>query len=143
LQPLDRIVFGALKSEVRRPFRRHASPNLGLKRRAPDGVQDMIEAYEGLNDATLAAAWELSQADDDWADSFGDGDKGSAKRAMCTSLVSGLPEGGCANVVFASSSDPIRFGIIVYTRPVSSPRSSVTIGARFHFEQSHRRPLRT
>jgi hypothetical protein len=70
LQPLDRMVFGALKSEARRLFRQHASRNPELKRRKRDAVHDMIEAWDGLSDGTLNAAWRLYQEDDDWGDEF-------------------------------------------------------------------------
>jgi hypothetical protein len=66
LQPLDRMVFGALKSEARRLFRRNAASNPELKRRKRDAVKDLIEAWAGLNDATLSAAWALYQGDENW-----------------------------------------------------------------------------
>jgi hypothetical protein len=74
LQPLDRMVFGALKSEAWRLFRRHAPRNPKLKRHKQDAVREMIEAWEGLSDATLNAAWQLYREDDDWGEGFSMGD---------------------------------------------------------------------
>ena len=68
LQPLDRKVFGALKSESRRLFRHHASDNPELKRRKLDAVRDMIEAWDVLSDATLQAAWSLYREEDAWTE---------------------------------------------------------------------------
>jgi hypothetical protein len=66
LQPLDRMVFGALKSEARRLFRRNAASNPELKRRKQDAVRDLIDAWSELNDTTLSAAWGLYQGNEDW-----------------------------------------------------------------------------
>jgi hypothetical protein len=68
LQPLDRMVFGALKSQSRRIFRRQASLDPELKRRKQDAVLAMIEAWNGLSEVTLNAAWELYQEDDPWGE---------------------------------------------------------------------------
>jgi hypothetical protein len=72
LQPLDRKVFGVLKSETRRLFRQHASGNPELKRRKSDAVQDVLEAWNGLSDAILHSAWLLYEEDgaDDWEGGF-------------------------------------------------------------------------
>jgi hypothetical protein len=55
LQPLGRRVFGALKSESRRLFRRQASCNPELKRRKAEAVQDVIAVWHGLSDFTSSA----------------------------------------------------------------------------------------
>jgi hypothetical protein len=74
LQPLDRMVFDALKSEARRLFRRHASRNPKLKRHKQDAVRDIIEAWERLRGVTLNAAWQLYREDDDWGERSSMGD---------------------------------------------------------------------
>jgi hypothetical protein len=68
LQPLDRMVFGALKSASRRLFRRSGSANPELKHRQRDAVRDMIEAWERLSEATLTEAWDRYEDDDVWGE---------------------------------------------------------------------------
>lgn len=62
LQPLDRCVLGALKSEARRPFRERISGNTELKRSKRDVVDDMLAAWARLSDETLEVAWDVHDA---------------------------------------------------------------------------------
>jgi hypothetical protein len=66
LQPLDRVIFGVLKSEARRLFRRRASYDPGLKRSKREAVEDMITAWDMLSVTALEAAWRLYENEDEW-----------------------------------------------------------------------------
>jgi hypothetical protein len=66
MQPLDRKVFGALKSEARRLFRQAAADNPTLKISRRNAAIFMCEAWAQLGDATLLAAWNIYQADEVW-----------------------------------------------------------------------------
>jgi hypothetical protein len=66
LQPLDKVVFGALKSEARRIFRQRVADNLGLKRSKRDAVADMITAWDWLSDEAIRAAWQSYQGEEEW-----------------------------------------------------------------------------
>jgi hypothetical protein len=68
LQPLDRVVFGALKSEARRLFRRRTSHDPELKRSKRDAIADLVAAWDMLTPATLEAAWQLYENEDEWAE---------------------------------------------------------------------------
>jgi hypothetical protein len=68
LQPLDRCIFGALKSEARRLFRERISANAELKRSKRDAVEDMLVAWARLSDETLQAAWDVYESQEEWAE---------------------------------------------------------------------------
>jgi hypothetical protein len=66
LQPLDKVVFGALKSQARRLFRLRVAENPGLKRSKREAVADMMKAWESLSQETLQAAWHLYENEEEW-----------------------------------------------------------------------------
>jgi hypothetical protein len=70
LQPLDRRVFGALKSEARRLFRRRISNNIEIKRSKREAVEDMITTWERLSDEVLKAAWDIYETEEEWEQEF-------------------------------------------------------------------------
>jgi hypothetical protein len=63
LQPLDRTIFGALKSHARRLFRYQARNNPWLRRTRHDGAQDMVAAWEMISAETVTAGWEICEND--------------------------------------------------------------------------------
>jgi hypothetical protein len=68
LQPLDRYVFGALKSICRRLFHRHYQVHEDGQTRKPDAIKFLIEAWEALTVHVLQKAWGI------YEDVFGDAD---------------------------------------------------------------------
>jgi hypothetical protein len=66
LQPLDRKVFGALKSEARRLFRLLAAKNPELKLCKKNTTQTMCDAWNALSAATIASAWEIYSGEEKW-----------------------------------------------------------------------------
>jgi hypothetical protein len=66
MQPLDRKVFGALKSEARRLFRQSAADNPALKICRKQAAQTMLQAWALLTDDTLEAAWDIYETGDPW-----------------------------------------------------------------------------
>jgi hypothetical protein len=67
LQPLDRMIFGALKSIARRLFRRRTSHDPELKPSKRDAVTDMIAGWDILSDGIFQAAWALYQDEEEWS----------------------------------------------------------------------------
>jgi hypothetical protein len=59
LQPLDRSVFGALKSRAKHLFHERFRLNPFERRTKIHAVQDMVSAWSHLGEATLVAAWEI------------------------------------------------------------------------------------
>jgi hypothetical protein len=66
LQPLDRTIFGALKSTACGLFRRRTSHDPELKRSKCDAAPEMIAARDILSDRTLHPAWALYQDEEEW-----------------------------------------------------------------------------
>ena len=66
LQPLDRTVFGVLKSEARRLFRIRTSHDPEIKRSKRDAVAEMITAWQMLSESSLESAWAIYQVEDEW-----------------------------------------------------------------------------
>jgi hypothetical protein len=60
------MVYGVLKSEARRLFRRRTSHDLAVKRSKCDAVREMIDAWDRLSGETLEAAWTLYQNEEEW-----------------------------------------------------------------------------
>jgi hypothetical protein len=73
LQPLDRYIFGALKSTCRRLFQRFCMGIEGERIRIADGVQFLKEAWDRLETKVIEAGWgiyedalgDVSEADDE------------------------------------------------------------------------------
>jgi hypothetical protein len=61
LQPLDRTIFGALKSHARRLFRCQVRDNPLLRRTKHEAAQDMVAGWEMLSAEMLAARWEICE----------------------------------------------------------------------------------
>jgi hypothetical protein len=75
LQPLDRYVFGALKSVCRRLFHRHCHVHIDGKTGKPDAIRFLIEAWESLAVGVFEKAWAIYEdilgevgddSDDEW-----------------------------------------------------------------------------
>jgi hypothetical protein len=65
LQPLDRKVFGGLKSEARRIFREWAVDNQELTVKRIIAAHTMCAAWDQLSEETLASAWNIYQLDNE------------------------------------------------------------------------------
>jgi hypothetical protein len=59
LQPLDRKVFGALKSFARQQWRRHYHETFGAKVKRSTIAQGLVEAWNRLTPKPIEAAWEI------------------------------------------------------------------------------------
>jgi hypothetical protein len=76
LQPLDRYIFGALKSMCRRLFHRHLQHDDDGRITKPDAIQFLIEAWNTLSTSIVRKAWgiyedvmgdpEADDDDDEW-----------------------------------------------------------------------------
>jgi hypothetical protein len=67
MQPLDRSVFGALKTHARRLFRRRVRDNPMLHCTKLDTAQEMVSAWELVSATTLAVGWEIYEGES-WED---------------------------------------------------------------------------
>ena len=65
LQPLDRKVFGALKSTARRLFRERYNGITSPKVSSVDAVQNLIKAWESISHQVSEEAWEIYEGGDD------------------------------------------------------------------------------
>jgi hypothetical protein len=63
LQPLDRVVFGALKSRARRLIRCRVKTDRGVPRTKIEAVEDMIQAWEELTEDVVPEGWDF---DEEW-----------------------------------------------------------------------------
>jgi hypothetical protein len=59
LQPLDRTLFGVLKSQAKRLFHERFRSNPPARRTKKDGVADMITAWGLLGQSAIDAAWDI------------------------------------------------------------------------------------
>jgi transposase len=60
-QPLDRRVFGALKSKGRAKWMRHAFQNPGAECTRPEAARLLLESWEELPEACVQSGWDLDQ----------------------------------------------------------------------------------
>jgi hypothetical protein len=67
LQPLDRVVFGALKSHARRLFRARVREEPQLRRTKQEAAQDMVSAWEMVSSETIIAGWDIYE-NEPWED---------------------------------------------------------------------------
>jgi hypothetical protein len=58
-QPLDRIVFGVLKSHAKRLFHERFRLNPSARRTRKDAVSDMLSAWELLGESAIETAWTI------------------------------------------------------------------------------------
>jgi hypothetical protein len=63
LQPLDRYIFGALKSMCRRLFHRHLQHHDDGRTTKPDAIQFLIEAWNTLATDIVRKAWGIYEDD--------------------------------------------------------------------------------
>jgi hypothetical protein len=63
LQPLDRVIFGALKSHARRLFRARVPEEAQLRRTKQEARQYMVSAWEMVSPDTVIAGLDSHESD--------------------------------------------------------------------------------
>jgi hypothetical protein len=63
VQPLDRVVFSALKSRARRLFRWRVETNLRVRGTQTEIVEDMIQTWDELTEHVVREGWDF---DEEW-----------------------------------------------------------------------------
>jgi hypothetical protein len=91
LQPLDRKVFGALKSFARQQWRRRYHKTFGAKVKRPEIARGLVEAWDRLTDETIEDAWDIYRSgwnleDQDLEDSGLDDDEYQQLISICDLL---------------------------------------------------------
>jgi hypothetical protein len=61
LQPLDRVIFGALRSPARRLFRCGVETNGGLRSPKTEAVEDMTQIWEELTKDIVREGWDFGE----------------------------------------------------------------------------------
>jgi hypothetical protein len=61
LQPLDRIVFEALKSRARRLFRCPVETDRGVRGTKTEAVEDVMQAWEELTEDVVQEGWDFDK----------------------------------------------------------------------------------
>jgi hypothetical protein len=73
LQPLNRLVFGILKSQARRLFRARVSEDPFHRRTKNEACEDMMTAWDQISAEALQASWELYE-EETWREEDEDAD---------------------------------------------------------------------
>jgi hypothetical protein len=59
LQPLDRLIFGVLKSHARRLFRLRVRGDQTIRRTKREAVEDVIHAWDLISQGTITSGWDI------------------------------------------------------------------------------------